>query len=70
MSMATSQIRSKFVLTISQVYCNKCYQKRKGDGKKPTVFPLSHGKKNTPICAVDGCDKEVAAKNNWVGVFL
>lgn len=54
------------------VYCNKCYQSRKPDQKSTkNLFPDKQtGNKKIPVCAVEGCEKEVGDKGKWVGVFL
>jgi hypothetical protein len=58
-------------LTISQVFCQECYENRKPSSKNPHKgFPFDRNKRSSIVCAVDGCESEVTTKSAWVGIFL
>ncbi|KAH6603656.1 hypothetical protein Trco_008431 [Trichoderma cornu-damae] len=59
------------------VYCAECFENRRPTKSSPdgVGFPLPPGSKSTASpndirCAVEGCDTKVAAKTEWVGIFL
>jgi hypothetical protein len=54
------------------VYCADCFENR-----RPTKVNEGAGFPTTPVgkvqelrCAVDGCDTKIAAKGEWIGIFL
>ncbi|KAL7788397.1 hypothetical protein V8C37DRAFT_418399 [Trichoderma ceciliae] len=59
------------------VYCAECFENRRPTKTSPdgVGFTLMPGSKSTAgpsdiRCAVEGCDTKVAAKTEWVGIFL
>ncbi|RFU79378.1 hypothetical protein TARUN_2833 [Trichoderma arundinaceum] len=59
------------------VYCAECFENRRPTKTSPdgVGFRTPAGGKTTATandirCAVDGCDTKVAAKTEWVGIFL
>ncbi|KAM0260159.1 hypothetical protein ACHAQJ_002924 [Trichoderma viride] len=59
------------------VYCADCFENRRPTKTSPdgVGFPFPPGTKLTATpndirCAVEGCDTKVAAKQEWVGIFL
>ncbi|KAI4601210.1 hypothetical protein KJ359_012400 [Pestalotiopsis sp. 9143b] len=54
------------------VFCKKCYDNRKPTTKskvKAGFRPCAQNSKKL-ICAVDGCNSDVAPKGAWIGLFL
>jgi hypothetical protein len=54
-------------MALVQVFCKRCFENRKPT-KKVKVGFVQDGKK--VICAVDGCESDVAPKAAWVGLFM
>ncbi|KAL7935806.1 hypothetical protein V8C35DRAFT_262424 [Trichoderma chlorosporum] len=59
------------------VYCTECFENRRPTKTSPdgVGFAFPPGSKSTTSpneirCAVEGCETKVAAKTEWVGIFL
>lgn len=67
---------SLLIVDGGQVYCAECFENRRPTKSSPegVGFHIPAGSKagspNDIRCAVEGCDTKVAAKNEWVGIFL
>lgn len=63
------------VKACGHVFCHKCYEDRKQKSKNNKLsdgaggFRPGPNSKTSVMCAVEGCDSDVASKTAWLGIF-